>query len=517
MGRPLKIKYSGATAIGYQEMTDADIDYIAHNVGVAIAAVPQGYDLTVTYNSYVSGAANIGSFIDTYRPNTVGSHPVGTTINSTTNNFYQYLPSVSWSGTRYLEQVTNNSEAFDTTMVLSGISIDASGAYIKTGGANNSWDAQAYSTYGLANGCSAIARATSTSTHVMFGLNSDPGTNASYSSIDYAFYLDTSANIAIYENGSYVGAFGTYDTNSLFEIIHDPVDNYIRYYYNGTLKRSIAGPVAGTKLYFDSSFYETGSGLKNVNFKKAAWMREQNDSAMHQTIFNRVLTHLASGKVGAYYLQPTAPATGSWVNVGTVTDTAQSGNSTTYLWRCTASTAPSVVRPIFASGQNTAESNDATMQGLRDSYTQYVKNYGPGQYRVQASAPTTGTWVRMGSAFSDTIQQVSNLSYTGSYAASYSSTYSAGYASTYAAGYGGYYSASYTGSYARSYAGVIYGYYSGSYAGSRLKYFSGSRTYYYAGSRTYYYAGARDHTYTGLTVVSTKDSPSNVSLWLRTA
>lgn len=361
MTRPLKIKYSGATAIGLQEMTDAELDYVAHQVCANIAAQTSGTG-PLTLNVNGATGTSIGTFVDTYRPDAVGSHPVGTTINSVTTTFKQVLTTDATAPTRPLE-----------------------------------WSSSA--------------------------------------------------------------------------------------------------------------------------------LRENADASLNSYIFNRVLTRLATPALGSYVLQPSAPATGTWTAIATITDTAQSGNTTTKLWRCTAYTAPTAVRPVKIYGTGMREMTDAELQTLFGKYTSYVNTSGPGKYAVQSAAPTTGTWVRMGSAFSDTIQQVANQNYTGSYSANYTGSYTGYYAGSRPHTYTGYYTGSYSASYATAftgfYSGYVRGYYTGYFAGSRSNtytgYYTGSYASTYSGTYTGYYAGSRSHTYTGLTVISTKDTPSNISLWLRTA
>jgi hypothetical protein len=382
MARPLKIEYSGPTAIGMKEMSDAEIDYIAHQVCTTIAAQTSGTG-PLTLNVNGATGTSIGSFVDTWRPDAIGAHPVGTTINSATYTFKQNLTTDATAPTRPIE-----------------------------------WSTDA--------------------------------------------------------------------------------------------------------------------------------MREMSDSALNTNIFNRVISRLSVPALGAYVLQPSAPATGTWSSVATVTDTAAGGNATTYLWRCTAYSAPTTVRPLKIFGADTKEMSDAELQSLFGKYTSYVTTSGPGTYAVQASAPTTGTWIRMGSAFSDTIEQVSNVgyatgftgNYTGYYTGNYATSYSGGYSGTYTTAYAGAYTGYYTGNYAASYTGFYSGYNGvqyvrGYYAGSRNKTFTGYYTGYYnrsfTGTYTGYYAGSRNNTYSGtysgtytgyfigLTVISTKDSPSNVSLWLRIA
>ena len=94
MGRPLKLKFNGSTFAGLQEMSDADLDTVAH-------MILEEFGSTIGVgNLYVNGNtanAHIGTWVDTKRVNTVGSHPVGTSTNSTSYVFRQDLGSVTIS------------------------------------------------------------------------------------------------------------------------------------------------------------------------------------------------------------------------------------------------------------------------------------------------------------------------------------------------------------------------------------------------------------------------------------
>ena len=96
----------------------------------------------------------------------------------------------------------------------------------------------------------------------MWGLNTDPSTDGSYSSIDYAFYFDAGV-VRIYESNASVYNGGGYANTDIFSIVYDGAN--VRYYQNSTLVKTTARAI-GTALYFDSSFYETGSSIVNVGF-----------------------------------------------------------------------------------------------------------------------------------------------------------------------------------------------------------------------------------------------------------
>jgi len=136
----------------------------------------------------------------------------------------------------------------------------------RVGGAAG-WSEQAYSSEGWRTAFLS-AQFGVMGNNVMVGLNSDPTLDASYASLDYAWFgtgtpLEGKALLQIYESSVLVQEVGTYDTNTKVEITYDGVN--VRYYKDGVLVRTKARAI-GTALYFDSSFNENLGKLVNVRF-----------------------------------------------------------------------------------------------------------------------------------------------------------------------------------------------------------------------------------------------------------
>jgi alpha-tubulin suppressor-like RCC1 family protein len=153
-------------------------------------------------------------------------------------------------------------------------------SYTKTGGTNASWDSQVYNSVGYTGSVAVSAKTNTTSTLTMFGLNSDPATDTSYSSIDFCWYFWGGGPnlIQIYENGSFAGPAQQYPytTNTILSIVYDANEGYVNYYYDydgdgkyvqlmrRVLKTSVGSNSFTTPLYFDSSFYNTNSNLNTI-------------------------------------------------------------------------------------------------------------------------------------------------------------------------------------------------------------------------------------------------------------
>ncbi len=128
------------------------------------------------------------------------------------------------------------------------------------------WNQQGYSTlYGIPAGKEGHLSFTSlTKRHLMIGLNSDPTRDASYSSIDYAFYLISDGRIYIYENGNYRTISSTnYTSGDNFEV-RVGCDGVVTYHKNGSLVYTSTTKASQT-LYLDSSFYQ--KYIRSIQFK----------------------------------------------------------------------------------------------------------------------------------------------------------------------------------------------------------------------------------------------------------
>lgn len=343
-----------------------------------------------------------------------------------------------------------------------------------------------------------------------------------------------------------------------------------------------------TTTYYAKQVTATDTGTitnRPIGYDNA--IKQLTDAQINTNILDKVITAMVTESdytAGQYRLAGSAPTGGTWTARYTITDVANGGNTTYYIWQKTAATStPNAdLSPLKVySGNNVKQMSDAEIQEMIPAFRNRIISTGIGTYKLQAATPVGGTWINMGSG-SDTLEQVASQNYTGSYGGTRTygttyggtRTYSTGYTNsfagtrTYSTTYGG--SRTYSDTYVSSFAGtrpysgsrpysgtyILYygGYVGGSFAGTRTysgtyisgtqffssgyagsrtysANYSGSRTYSgsygnsFAGSRTYTgsYAGSRTYTgsysgtYAGDTVLATKDTVSTVSLWIRTA
>lgn len=157
-----------------------------------------------------------------------------------------------------------------TDLLLTGSGMTILGNTVtKTGGTHGAWDAQVYSPNGYTSGAYAEARVVSTAMVLMFGLNTDPTADASYSSLDYAWYLEGTVSARIYESNIAANSnavFATIANGDVLAVVTDNVNVF--YLQNGIVRRTVAISAAARdqRMHFDSSFLHTGCSLTNVRF-----------------------------------------------------------------------------------------------------------------------------------------------------------------------------------------------------------------------------------------------------------
>mgnify|MGYP001413355967 FL=1 len=95
-----------------QEMDSSDKDYIEHVILTDFNSLDSGVGTLALNPASTSGLTLIGSFVDTKRPDAVGTHPVGTSVTTvSTFNFYQDLQTASESITNAIRPVALDGSA----------------------------------------------------------------------------------------------------------------------------------------------------------------------------------------------------------------------------------------------------------------------------------------------------------------------------------------------------------------------------------------------------------------------
>ena len=151
----------------------------------------------------------------------------------------------------------------DPTLVNSGGMFVSAGGNVTKAIAGNPWDSSVYSATGATGPVSVNFTAVRTANNVMVGLNTDPTTDTSYTSIDYAFYLN-SGTLQAYQNGSAGPMLGNFAAGDNFSLSYDGT-GHVNFIQNGKTIYSVAAAIT-QPLYADTSFWQQGSGVANLTF-----------------------------------------------------------------------------------------------------------------------------------------------------------------------------------------------------------------------------------------------------------
>ena len=148
------------------------------------------------------------------------------------------------------------------TLVTSGALTVSGGTVIKTG-TTVGWNAAVRSLTSIAGASTVSFTAAATIGDLAVGLNSDPDTDASFTSIDYALRL-TNGSLFAYANGTQVSALGTFAIGDRLSVSYDGA-GHVQYWKNGVSLYALAATPA-QPLYVDSSFYTTNISVAQLGF-----------------------------------------------------------------------------------------------------------------------------------------------------------------------------------------------------------------------------------------------------------
>jgi hypothetical protein len=137
------------------------------------------------------------------------------------------------------------------------------GDVIEKFGGSNAYDSDCYSLERYLGGCRLQFKAAQTNLEFLLGLNVDPTTDSSYTSLDFTFVCRATGLVDLFENGSGVAtSIASYTTATQFELAYDGEN--VRYIIDGNVIRTVA--VGLTSFFLDSSFYHPGAKAVDVRF-----------------------------------------------------------------------------------------------------------------------------------------------------------------------------------------------------------------------------------------------------------
>ncbi len=218
---------------------------------------------------------------------------------------------------------------------------------------NNVWDGWASSKQTFTGGCSVTFTAGTTNVGAMCGITTPNMGGASYTDIDFCFYLRGSGILGIYENGKNIGDFGNYAVGTILTIRYDGLK--VRYYVNGVLKREV-GTSAGLGFVADMSIYNVSTAfpIQGLTFTdaegSAALAKAAEDAAKaaaQQNLDNRIpqsnadaLKTMMSNEGLRYYRKITVGGEANKYYPVIIHGGSQDKLRTIKIWRSYAETAP---------------------------------------------------------------------------------------------------------------------------------------------------------------------------------
>lgn len=150
------------------------------------------------------------------------------------------------------------------TLVGRGVTVNGNSVFKST--ATSAWDSDVYSLQGYTNGAFVSFQPSQKNLYFGIGLNTDPTTDSSYTSVDYWFECNATGTIGIWNNGvvtSFGAAVGSYAVGDIFSVSYDGA--FVRFTQNGALLFQQAAPPNLT-LYLDSSFFDPQAAAANLQF-----------------------------------------------------------------------------------------------------------------------------------------------------------------------------------------------------------------------------------------------------------
>jgi hypothetical protein len=266
--------YSGSALVvqyvpGEEIPVDDDADLPDAPVAITTESIEQGINVRLAFHNFDWDTVALYASVDNQRQNAV---KVGE------GKFDLFRIRVPDGATRRFWTRTRNAFGFSRWFPESpvgGVPGAALGGLIARGGAEAfgtsakkpantpaGWNADVYSAETYSGGVYLSFQPSSTVHSLMVGLNSDPESDSSYTSLDYAWHCTSGGTVAIYEGGTLVGNYGAYTPLTVLSIKYD--GQQVAYFKDGALIR--ATPRVGAVFFIDSAFDTPGGGITNLKF-----------------------------------------------------------------------------------------------------------------------------------------------------------------------------------------------------------------------------------------------------------
>lgn len=227
-------------------------------------------------SSYAAGYSGIAGIYDPQTGRRIATglefkNAVGATVQRH-RCYHFYDPSAAtrqWMPKPRFEEINGSEPTIDSLLgfqrtvpwIETGNCYAGTTSFYKIGG-NNEWGVDSVRSVASYRTFHLQFKPGSLGTYCMVGANSDPASDAHYTSIDFTLYV-SAGGFQIYQGAMYVGDFGSYSRETEYAMTGD--GSFIRFYKDRQL---IHGPIAAPAVPYglDSAFYSPGAQINNVRF-----------------------------------------------------------------------------------------------------------------------------------------------------------------------------------------------------------------------------------------------------------
>jgi len=236
-----------------------DIDFAFYMMGDGTLRIWEAGQVVGTFGTYSAGDTlriEVVNGVVRYLKNGALLH-----TSSRSPTFPLLVDTALWSTGATIDSVVIDNVFWNSPV---GVSTVLNGL-IKTGGFG--WNAGAASLSSISvDGYTEFSTDENTS-YKMAGL-SNGDTDQSYGDIDFAIYMHGDGSVRIWESGTSVGNFGTYNPGDVFRVAVE--NGVVNYYQNGALLHtSSSKPVF--PLLVDTSLWDAGATITNVKLVETYW------------------------------------------------------------------------------------------------------------------------------------------------------------------------------------------------------------------------------------------------------
>jgi hypothetical protein len=168
------------------------------------------------------------------------------------------------TATAYSYTIPNNTSIYragNATLVARGSCIASGNTISKATSGSSAWDSDCRSIEAYLAGCAVSWRVPSTDFTLSIGVNADPTTDQSWTSLDYAIETDAGGSFSWNQSGV-ATSLGTYSAGDQFSVRYD--GQWVRGYRNGVLVKEVSDP--GKTFFMDSSFFTPGAVATDIDF-----------------------------------------------------------------------------------------------------------------------------------------------------------------------------------------------------------------------------------------------------------